>query len=89
VKDAFAASVQGAGLDKHVTPHTLKHTCASWMLQNGVDLWDVADFLKTSASTIEKIYGHHAPEHQERALRAFDSSQNIRTTNGAKRAKFE
>jgi integrase len=71
IKRAFAEAVPAAGLNKHVTPHTLKHTCATWLVQSGVNLWDVADFLSTSMETIVKNYAHHAPEHQQRALKGF------------------
>jgi integrase len=71
IKKSFARAVALSGSAKRITPHTLKHTCASWMLQNGVSIWDVADFLATSMGTIEKVYGHHCPSHQERALKAF------------------
>jgi integrase len=71
IKKSFAAAVARSGISKRITPHTLKHTSASWMLQRGVSIWDVADFLSTSVRTIEKVYGHHCPSHQERALKAF------------------
>jgi integrase len=29
-----------AGLGEEVTPHVLKHTCITWMLQNGVPIWE-------------------------------------------------
>ena len=29
-------------LPRDVTPHTLKHSCATLMLQNGVSTWNVA-----------------------------------------------
>ena len=74
VKDiakSFASAVALSGIDKHVTPHTLKHTCITWLLQAGVSIWDVADFVATSPRTIQEVYGHHCPSHQERALKAF------------------
>jgi hypothetical protein len=33
IKKSFAAAVARSGIQKRVTPHTLKHTCCSWMLQ--------------------------------------------------------
>jgi integrase len=71
IRRAFAEAVQVAGLNKHVTPHTLKHTCATWLVQGGTPLLDVARFLATSMATIERVYAHHCPEQDERALRAF------------------
>jgi integrase len=71
IKKSFAKAVALSGIQKHVTSHTLKHTCISWMLQKDVSIWDVADFTATSVRTIEKVYGHHCPSHQERALKAL------------------
>jgi integrase len=88
VKESFAAAVEGVGLGKHVTPHVLKHTCVSWLLQSGVSLWDAAQFFSTSVPTLERVYGHHCPSHQERALRAFDCPLNVRVTNSAKQGNF-
>jgi len=50
-----------AGLGTDVTFHTLKHTCASWMLQGGVAIWPASQYLDTSVATLEKVYGHHNP----------------------------
>jgi integrase len=35
IKKGFAAACRRAGIDK-VTPHTLRHTAATWLMQNGV-----------------------------------------------------
>jgi integrase len=37
-----------AGLTPDATPHILRHTCATLMLQAGVSTWDVAGVLGTS-----------------------------------------
>jgi integrase len=71
IKKSFARAVELSGIGKHVTPHTLKHTCATWLKQEGVSLSDAAQFLATSMQTLEKVYAHHQPHHQERALKAF------------------
>jgi len=52
-----------AGLGSDVTPRTLKHSCATLMLQNGVSTWNVAGLLGTSEAVIRKVYGHHAVAH--------------------------
>lgn len=50
-----------------VTRHTLRHTRATWMMQAEVPIWEAAGFLGMSVKTLERVYGHHAPSHQERA----------------------
>ena len=72
VKRGFNAAVKRAGL-KGVTPHTLKHTAITWALQNGSDLWDAAGFFSTSPETIQRVYGHHSPHHQESAVKAMEN----------------
>lgn len=50
-----------------VTRHTLRHTRATWMAQAGVPLWEAAGFLGVTVKTLERVYAHHSPDHQERA----------------------
>jgi integrase len=71
IKKAFGAAVDHAALGKHVTPHTLKHTAATWLMQGGASLWDASVFLGTSMQTLEKVYAHHSPDSHERALKAL------------------
>jgi integrase len=71
VKKGFASAVRLAQLDKHVTPHTLRHTSATWMMQEGVDLWEAAGFLGMSVQVLESVYGHHHPKFQASITTAF------------------
>jgi integrase len=48
IKKGFAAACERAGV-AGATPHTLKHTAATWLMQSGTDLWQAAGFLSTSA----------------------------------------
>jgi integrase len=70
-KTGFNRARELAKLGGDVTPHTLKHTCATWMLQAGVPLWEVAGYLGTSEAVIRSTYGHHAPDHLPAARAAF------------------
>lgn len=63
---AWAKVVTAAGLEG-VTRHTLRHTRATWMMQAGVPIWEAAGFLGMTVKTLERVYGHHSPDHQERA----------------------
>jgi integrase len=64
-----AAGLPTSGPDK-VTPHTLRHTKATWLMQAGVPIWEASGFLGMSVKTLERVYGHHSPDHQEQAANA-------------------
>jgi integrase len=65
MKRAWATVVKEAGLGKDVTPHTLRHTCATWALWKGKTIWEVAGLIGADASTVERTYGHHRTEQLE------------------------
>jgi integrase len=50
-----------------VTPHTLRHTRATWLMQSGVDRWQAAGHLGMSVEMLERNYGHHHPDYQKQA----------------------
>jgi integrase len=71
IKKGFREACVKAGLEK-VTPHTLRHTAASWMVQKGVPLFEVARYLGHSSTLmVERTYGHLAPEHLKRAKESW------------------
>lgn len=51
-----------AGIDKHVTTHTLRHTAATWLRQSGTDSRLVAEFLGHADLSTVGRYAHVAPE---------------------------
>ncbi|WP_236045174.1 MULTISPECIES: tyrosine-type recombinase/integrase [Pseudooceanicola] len=55
-----------------ITPHVLKHTAITWALQRGATTWDAAGYFGTSIETIERVYGHHAPDHMQTAVNAMN-----------------
>jgi integrase len=67
VKTAFKTALRLGGVRGHVTPHTLRHTAATWLMQNGVDKWEAAGFLGMSVEMLDRVYGHHHPDHLRRA----------------------
>lgn len=70
IKKGFAAACQRAGLSD-VTPHTLRHTCATWLMQRGVDKFEACGFLAMTLETLERTYAHHHPDHLKQAAEAF------------------
>ncbi len=71
INKGFSAAVALAGLGPEVTPHVLRHTAATWLMQGGADLWDAAGFLGMSVAMLERVYGHHHPDHQSSAVEAI------------------
>ena len=69
VKVALGRAVDLAKLPGGVTAYTLRHTCASWLVRQGVATRKIADFLGTSEKMIEDHYGHLAPDYQDEAAR--------------------
>jgi integrase len=71
IKKSFNTARIIAGLDDNVTPHVLRHTAATWLMQNGVDLWEAAGYLGMSVETLERTYGHHHPHYLANARDAI------------------
>ncbi len=61
VNNGFGRIVRLAGLGVDVVPHTLRHTCATWLSQRGASMTDAAAFLGMSQALCEKVYRHHSP----------------------------
>jgi integrase len=80
VRKGFAAAVEAAGLGADVTPHILRHTCATWLMQGGVNLWDAAGFLGMTVQQLEATYGHHHPDYQQEAITALGGQNAARNT---------
>jgi integrase len=62
--------LQLAGLDDgegKVTPHVMRHTRATWLMQAGIDPWEAAGHLGMNVQTLVRSYGHHHPNFQSRA----------------------
>lgn len=59
-----------SGLSADVTPHTLRHSRATHMMRQGVDIWQAAQSLGMSVEMLETTYGHHRPDWQSDAAEA-------------------
>ena len=76
IKKAFRAVAADAGLGADVTPHVLRHTAATWLMQAGTDPWEAAGFLGMTVETLMTRYGHHHPDYLSGARGAFSRHRN-------------
>lgn len=68
VKTAFKSAVRLAELGPGISPHTLRHTAATWLMQRGADPWQAAGYLGMSLEVLLNTYGHHHPDHLSDAV---------------------
>jgi integrase len=71
ISKAFANVVPNAGLGDDVTPHVLRHTAATWLIQAGADIWEAAGYLGMTVEMLSRRYGHHHPDHLAGAKQAI------------------
>lgn len=70
VKKAFGSARKNARLSDDVTPHTLRHTAGTWLMQAGVEMWQAAGFLGMTVEMLERSYGHHHSQFMKQAADA-------------------
>jgi integrase/recombinase XerD len=67
-----------AGIQRHVTPHMLRHTVATLLLRNGADIRVVQEFLGHASIATTQRYTHVTKEHLVGALRKYHPSISLR-----------
>jgi integrase len=66
IKQTWDKACERAGLED-VTPHTLRHTRATWLMQKGIDPFQAAGHLGMSVEVLYKHYAKHHPDYQKDA----------------------
>jgi integrase len=62
IDNALAAAAKRGGLEKHLHPHILRHTAASWLVQKGTLRYeDISDYLSMTIEVLKRVYGHLDP----------------------------
>ena len=76
--NAIGQLARAAAIPRHVTPHMLRHTVATLLLRNGVDLRIVQEFLGHASISSTQRYTHVSKEQLVKALRGHHPSKCIR-----------
>ncbi len=69
---------EDGGIKRNVTPHMLRHTVATLLLRNGVDIRVVQEFLGHASIATTQRYVHIVKEHMISELRNRHPSLNLR-----------
>lgn len=71
IQTAWTNTLEESGID-HCTIHDMRRTCATWLIQAGIQTVRVARMLGDTEKMIEKVYGHHSPDYLKDAAKALD-----------------
>jgi site-specific recombinase XerD len=69
IRKHLHAGAQRAGLDQSATPHMLRHSCATFLLEGGVDLRFVQSLLGHSSVATTELYTHVTKGSLRKALK--------------------
>jgi site-specific recombinase XerD len=70
-------TVKEAKLENHrLHLHSLRHTFASWLVQDGVSLYEVQKLLGHSSIAVTEIYSHLQPEQLHETVNRLKVSLN-------------
>lgn len=78
ISNVIAQLRREAGIQRHITPHMLRHTVATLLLRNGVDIRVVQEFLGHASIATTQRYTHISKEHLISELRKHHPSLSLR-----------
>ena len=78
IANVIAQLREQAGIERHITPHMLRHTVATLLLRNGADIRVVQEFLGHASIATTQRYTHITKEHMIAVLRKRHPSLNLR-----------
>ena len=83
---ACRQAAQRAGITKRLSPHSLRHSCASHLLEAGADLRTIQVLLGHSRLEHTLIYLHLSPKHLQAIPNPLDALQ-VSSLDGVKRSR--
>lgn len=77
IENLFERIRKAAGIRRRVTPHALRHTMATMMLNSGKDIREIQGILGHSSVVTTQIYNEVAPRRQRKVLSKFNSEDRL------------
>ena len=93
ISHAFRVAVNDLKMNEGITDprqkvvfHTLRHTFASWLVENGTDLYTVKDLMGHSTLAMTERYAHLGENTRQEAVKKLDRMMNKRKKKGSEKA---
>lgn len=77
IRVMFYACCRRAAIAKHYTPHCLRHTMATLLVENGADIRSVQEILGHSSISTTEIYVHVSERRKKDVLRSFNQRDQL------------
>jgi len=94
VSRTFDRAVEDLGINKGITDrrdrvvfHSLRHTYASWLVENGTDLYTVKELMGHSTLAMTERYAHLSPNTLQAAVKALDEKMRSKKEDQAEQGK--
>lgn len=89
ISETFNRVVTALGLNNGVTDprqkvvfHTLRHTFASWLVEQGVDLYSVKELMGHGTLAMTERYSHLSPDKLRRAVKTLEAGMDKARAKG-------
>ena len=85
IRKSFKSACSRAGIE-NFRIHDLRHTFASWLVMEGVPLFEVSKLLRHASIQMTERYAHLAPDHLHNAVDNLGFSSQFHLTENLQQA---